>query len=301
MSQKSSDSNATERRRNGLPSSNRMQYVLVWRLDKNNSCRCCGGDKEYKRKGDNVARKPKSPQKENLTEADGRDLFQTPNYAVDILIPFLDKLGIKNVWECAAGLGKITQRLSRSGYSVIATDISYSKDGGHFNFLTDHMTWLKDHVIVTNTPFSLKKKFFKRALEYNCPFAFLIPADYSGWIIEACQNGAEKIVPTRRIDYITPNTLQRIHEGELWEDKMQEYHEKYGTLKEFAYHNMSLWYAIEERNSDYCLYKDIYSAPPKLLRKYSSSYFHSMWLTWGFNIGKQETFVELTNEMKDNI
>lgn len=248
-----------------------------------------------------MARKPKNPQKEELEEAQGRDLFQTPNYAIDLLVPFLDKLGIGNVWECAAGLGKITRRLSHWGYKVIATDISYPMDGGYFNFLTDHMTWEGKMVIVTNTPFSLKKKFFERALEYKTPFAFLIPADYSGWIIDACQMGAEKIIPTRRIDYITPNTLKRIHEGEVWEKYIQPKYSMFKTPKDLMENSEGVFHSLIEKHEDYCNYETIYDAPKKLLRKYSSSYFHSMWLTMGFNIGKQETFVELTNEMKDNI
>ena len=73
----------------------------------------------------------------------------------------------------------------------------------------------------------------------------LIPTDYCGWIIRAIQDGAEKIIPTRRIDYITPSGLS-------------------GASGH-------------------------------------SANFHSMWLTKGFNLGRTETFVELTKEMKENI
>jgi hypothetical protein len=43
-------------------------------------------------------------------------------------------------------------------------------------------------------------------LELDVPFALLIPADYSGWMIQAVDfYGCIKIIPTRRIDYITPS------------------------------------------------------------------------------------------------
>lgn len=176
------------------------------------------------------------PQKENPQIIDGRDLFQTPNYATELLIPFIPN-HVKLVWECAAGRGKIVNRLEKEGYTVIGTDL---QENIEFNFLSYTPSFDFD-CIVTNPPFSLKRKFFIRCLEFNVPFALLIPADYSGWIIKAVQDGAEKIIPTRRIDYITPT------------------------------------------NKD------------------SHSQFHSLWLTWGFNIGQSETFVELTNEMKRNI
>ena len=178
--------------------------------------------------------KPKTPQKENPTKIDGRDLFQTPNYATKLIIPFLPK-GIRVVWECACGEGKILKVLLDSGYGCAGTDL---KQG--INFLDYDYPEHYD-AIVTNPPFSLKRKFYEQCRKHELPFALLIPADYSGWIIRAIQDGAEKIIPTRRIDYITP------------------------TNKE------------------------------------SHSQFHSMWLTWGFGLGKTETFVDLTKEMKEDI
>ena len=183
-------------------------------------------------------RKPKSPQKQNLKSVDGRDLFQTPNYATELLTPFIPK-SIGVIWECACGEGKIIKILLAHGYAVAGTDLRF----GGFNFLIQDYPENYD-AIITNPPFSLKRKFYEKCIEFGLPFALLIPADYSGWLIRAVQDGAEKIIPTRRIDYITPTG----------------------------------------RNG-----------------KTSSSMFHSMWLTWGFGLGKTETFVELTKEMKDNI
>lgn len=245
--------------------------------------------------------KTKTQQKEDLASAHNRDLFQSPNYATDIIVPFLQKAGITHVWECAAGRGKMTQRLSVHGFRVVATDITYEEP---FNFLTDGMTFegVAKWAIVTNPPFSLKKKFYERCFEYEIPFALLIPADYSGWIISACKLGAEKVIPTRRIDYITPNVLKRIHEGEVWEHCVSQDYPDYKSLKEFTYDKMSLWEVLsEKRYKNYYKFDTIYEVPQNLLRKYSSSDFHSMWITMGLHIGKQETFVELSNSDKDNI
>lgn len=241
-------------------------------------------------------RKPKTPQKENLNEVDGRDTFQTPNYATEIIIPFLGRVvNINTIWECAAGLGKIAKRLREDGFDVLETDLAYKELG--LNFLTDTPDFGFD-AIVTNPPFSLKRKFYERCRQYDVPFALLIPADYSGWIIDAVdKDGAEKVIPRRRIDYITPNTLNRIHEGEAWNC----YGIKTCTMKQFKEsHTIYEWQRILDAYPEF-IFESIYKAPPRLLRKYSSSYYHSMWLTWGLGIGKSETFVELTNKMKDNI
>jgi hypothetical protein len=190
-----------------------------------------------------MSRKPKTNQPQTPNEAQGRDFFQTPNYAVDLLVPYIPT-NVRRIWECAAGKRKITDRLIYCGYDTYSTDL---QDDVPANFLTwdlqDQYTWCD--AIITNPPFSLKRKFWNRCREYNVPFALLIPADYSGWIIKAIQDGAEKIIPTRRIDYITPTGLS-------------------GATGH-------------------------------------TSYYHSMWLTWGFSLGKSETFVELTKEMKENI
>lgn len=189
---------------------------------------------------------PKVPQ--------GRDTFQTPNYAVNLLIPFIPK-SVRFVWECACGDGKIVHALYASKdrpFVCYQSDIRKSTIilNNISNFLTDEPPMLftpedLEWAIITNPPFSIKEEFIEKAFSYKVPFAFLINADYSGKQINWIQRGCEKIIPTRRIDYITPTG----------------------------------------RNG-----------------KTSSSQFHSMWLTWGFNLGRTETFVDLPiKEKKENI
>ena len=45
-------------------------------------------------------------------------------------------------------------------------------------------------------------------------------------------------------------------------------------------------------------YSEWKEIPEELIRKHSSADFHSLWLTWGFGLGKTETFVDLTLDMK---
>ena len=250
-----------------------------------------------------MPKKPKTQQKEDLVEVNGRDQFHTPNYAVDLLVPYLKQLRIMHpmeqehptdkfrIWEPAAGLGKIVNRLKFWEFDVFGTDLSEGE-----NFLTQEVVQEFD-CIVTNPPFSLKKKFYEHCLIWRKPFALLVPCDYSTWVIQAKKAGAEVIVPDKRIDYITPNILQRIHEGEIW-DKIKNELLSTWTLKEFKERFPEQWRMELSQNDGYCDWTSIYSVPSIYLKKYSSSYYHSMWLTKGFGLGKSETFVELTNDQK---
>jgi len=204
-----------------------------------------------------MSTKPKNPQKEMSETSQPRDCFQTPNYATELLIPYIPK-DITTIWECAVGHGKIFSVLEKDKYAVYGTDIKQTTYTHKvINFLTCKKiptnvfcglsTGVTEKLaIITNPPFSLKKRFFEKCIYFDIPFALLLSADYSGWVIDAVRKyGCEKIIPDHRIDYITP------------------------TGKSGATGH--------------------------------SSYFHSLWMTRYFNLGKSETFVELTKEMKGNI
>lgn len=189
-----------------------------------------------------MATKPKMNQPETPDEVQTRDFFQTPNYALDIIYPFLYSKG--KIWEPAAGHGKIVNYFLDKGHFVYGSDINGKFD--YINFLDSYgLEDMKGVTIVTNPPFSLKKKFYMKCREFGVPFALLIPADYSRWNIDAIRyDGCEKVIPDSRINYVTPSGKQG---------------------------------------------------------KESAAQFHSFWLTWGLGIGKSETFVSLTKEMKENI
>jgi hypothetical protein len=156
--------------------------------------------------------KPKQSQPATPEKVQERDFFQTPNYATDLLIPFLPKVAI---WEPACGQGKIVYRLRNKGFDVRGTDLNNDLSQ---NFLSDYVPFQFD-AIVTNPPFSLKRRFYERCIELKKPFALLIPVDFCGWILSAMQLGARWIIPTRRIDYITPtgrsgqNSNAQFHSG----------------------------------------------------------------------------------------
>lgn len=179
------------------------------------------------------------------TGMEGKDLFQTPAHATKLLLPFIPN-HIKVIWECAAGDHKMVSVLADK-YDVFPSDIRLPEKNNIIDFLTDpiHDDLILDWnatMIITNPPFSIKKQFFDKCIQYNIPFALLIPADYSLWVINAIRRyGCEKIIPDHRINYITPNNRK------------------------------------------------------------SAAQFHSMFISRFLNLGKTETFVELTKDMMRDV
>lgn len=240
-------------------------------------------------------------------EVQVRDTFETPKYAVDLLIPFIPK-NISWIWECACGNGRIVQRLKERGFGVYPSDIRKSTGwvNNHIhNFLTDerplaHYFSIRDEAIITNPPFSVKDLFIEKAFEYDVPFAFLVSAEYSGKTIDWIRRGCQKIIPTSRIAYITPNILRRIHEGETWKH-LEETHKLGLDIETWKGYSPKLWSDALEFCKGFN-YNSIDDTPQELLYKYSSAQFHSMWLTYKFDLPSSEVFVDLPVKVrKENI
>jgi hypothetical protein len=250
----------------------------------------------------NLTTAPKTP-----NEPQGRDTFQTPNYATELIVPFIPA-NIKFIWEPACGDGKIIDAIYKSKirpFVCYGSDIRESKIVKHNigNFLKDDPPILFDKekwVIITNPPFSIKDDFIEKAFEYKVPFAMLINADYSQQTIDWIKRGCEKIVPTSRIAYITPNILRRIHDGELYKYLQNKFHIPYKNLEEFIKADEQSWITWYKEYEFLYNYKTLDETPQDLLYRYSSAQFHSMWLTYGFNLGRTETFVDLTVEQRKN-
>lgn len=128
------------------------------------------------------------------------DDFQTPEEALDILVPFLNKNW--TVWECACGKGNLVNGLIKRGFDVIGTDI---KIGDQWNFLFDKpVQW---DCIVTNPPYTIKEDFIRRCYDLGTPFALLMPL--TALESEKRQSlfrkyGVQVIIPNKRYNFETP-------------------------------------------------------------------------------------------------
>lgn len=108
-------------------------------------------------------------------ERKDRDLYETPEWVTQALIPFLPDGGLK-IWEPACGSGNIVRVLADNGYSVHATDAVDGED--FFKLENDYDCG----GIVTNPPYSDSARFIRHAIDvmmFRGGFvAMLLPVDY---------------------------------------------------------------------------------------------------------------------------
>jgi len=127
------------------------------------------------------------------------DEIYTPDYAINPLLPFLNKDW--KIWECAWGTGALKEHLTKKGFIVVGEPDD--------NFLDRQEVYLnKFDIIITNPPYSKKEEFLKTAYKIGRPFAFLLPltaleGKKRGELFR--QYGIQLIIPDRRINFITPN------------------------------------------------------------------------------------------------
>lgn len=109
-------------------------------------------------------------------EREQNDYYATDPYAIDKLLT-VEKPN-KNIWECAAGEGHLSKRLSEFGYNVVTSDIverNYKLD-----FIQDFLTIdkednqvdlvFKDYDILSNPPFKYATSFILKALDLIKPW-----------------------------------------------------------------------------------------------------------------------------------
>jgi hypothetical protein len=134
--------------------------------------------------------------------------MQTPDYALDPLVPFLKEGWV--LWDCASGKGNIQNGLVNRGFLCAGSDIIYSP---YQDFLTSKITddWISfSHIscIVTNPPYNIKDKFLQHAYELGIPFAFLLPIESLGGARRQemyRKYGLEVILFPFRVNFETPN------------------------------------------------------------------------------------------------
>lgn len=126
----------------------------------------------------------------NMMHNRKRDEVYTPDYAIDILLPFIPEG--KVIYECAVGTGQIKKYFVNKGYEIVTSD----------DFLNDERD--KFDIIVTNPPYSIKDKFITKCFELQKPFALLLPITaLEGQLRQQLykQNDIQILFPKKRIDF----------------------------------------------------------------------------------------------------
>lgn len=93
------------------------------------------------------------------------DFYSTNPIAIDYLLKHEDF--DKNIWECACGNGKLSERLKEKGFNVRSTDLVYRNYGEKesVDFLAQNQVF--DGDIITNPPYNLALEFVEKALELS--------------------------------------------------------------------------------------------------------------------------------------
>ena len=132
-----------------------------------------------------------------------RDDFQTPQEAIEILLPYLNKHWV--IWECACGKGNLCEAFNKHKFNLIATDVL---QGVNFLEYPQRMNFDFD-CIVTNPPYSLKDQFLRKCFEIGKPFALLMPLTAlegkTRNSIYRENGGIQLIIPDKRFQFETPD------------------------------------------------------------------------------------------------
>lgn len=132
-----------------------------------------------------------------------KDSFQTPDYALEPLLPYIP-IGAR-IWEPACGDGNIVSFFCGRGFDVVGTDIKQGQ-----NFFHTHVDC---DIIITNPPYSnpMYDRFLERCYRIGKPFALLSPVQYIGGskrqgLFE--KYGVQIVLLGGRVSFTTPS---RIH------------------------------------------------------------------------------------------
>lgn len=147
-------------------------------------------------------------QRDSGYERKERDCYETPEWVTKALLPHIPEQ-IRNVYEPAAGSGKMVRVLAGAGYAVDADDITEGRDFRDCN---------KQYGlggIITNPPYVLAKEFIEKAISLTCSAGFvamLLRTDYdharsrAHLFDEHTSFFAKKLVLRERIRWIEGST-----------------------------------------------------------------------------------------------
>lgn len=146
-------------------------------------------------------------QRESGYERKERDLYETPEWVTEALLPHLPAR-IVDIWEPACGSGKMSRVLGRSPRNVVATDI-FDEQAIAVDFLMAPEPVAGPHdAIITNPPYDLATEFIDRALSFQRAtggmVAMLLRTDFDhaktrSRLFAGCTAFAKKVVLTKRI------------------------------------------------------------------------------------------------------
>lgn len=143
------------------------------------------------------------------------DLYETPEWVTEALLPHIMQRVDAPIWEPAAGNGKIANVLERIVPFVFQSDIQ-GEPGlvEELDFLTTNKIHCDFDFIITNPPYELAREFIVKALDMSYPsglVAMLLRTDFDHAKTRQSLFGehrafAKKLVLTKRIKWFEGTT-----------------------------------------------------------------------------------------------
>jgi len=167
-------------------------------------------------------------QRDSGYERKERDLYETPEWVTEALLPHLPDEPME-IWEPACASGKMARVLARR-HRVMSSDIS---DTPAVDFLTVEKSPFGLHdAIITNPPYEWAEEFIQRALQFawlkRGMVAMLLRTDYDhaktrSYLFADHYAFAKKIVLTRRIKWFedSKGSPSFNHAWFIWDHKNQ--------------------------------------------------------------------------------
>jgi hypothetical protein len=121
------------------------------------------------------------------------DNYTTPSIGFDIIAPYLNKE--HTIYEPFYCDGKAKEHLNKLGFdNVIHNDEDFFLNYDKYEY----------DVIVSNPPYSIKKKIFEKLKEIDKPWAMLVPFESLGskFLQDLYKNELQVLIPPRRISFI---------------------------------------------------------------------------------------------------
>lgn len=101
----------------------------------------------------------------------GGDEQYTPAKTVELLLPYIQHLKGKIIWlPFDREDSQFVKVLSNNGFNVVYSHIDYGQD--FFNYEPER--W---DVIISNPPYTNKRRYWERCLDLGKPFALLLPVN----------------------------------------------------------------------------------------------------------------------------
>lgn len=161
-------------------------------------------------------------QRDSGYERKERDLYETPSWVTEALLPHLPKSMV--IWEPACASGKMVAALRSGGHAVDGTDIDMGEEADFLNIKGTAAA-----AIITNPPYELAREFIEHALylmHRGGLVAMLLRTDFDhaktrAHLFAGCPSFCKKIVLTKRIKWFEESKGQPSfnHAWFIWDSK----------------------------------------------------------------------------------